>query len=72
MRSLQALGCDFVQGFAFAKPLCAAELLELLRSTPVVPAERVFLERRRGPLAAAVARGALAVVPRRSLPERGS
>ena len=71
-RRLQGLGCDFVQGFAFAKPLCAAELLELLRSTPVVPAERVLVERRRGPLAAAVARGALAMLPRRSLPERGS
>jgi diguanylate cyclase (GGDEF)-like protein len=67
---LRTLGCDFLQGFAFAKPLCGAELLELLRSTRVGRAARALVDPRRGPLTVGPARDEVATGPRRALPER--
>jgi EAL domain-containing protein (putative c-di-GMP-specific phosphodiesterase class I) len=67
---LRTLGCDFLQGFAFAKPLCGAELLELLRSTRVARAARALVDPRRGPLTVGPARDEVATGPRRALPER--
>ena len=68
---LRTLGCDFLQGFAFAQPLCGAELLELLRSTRVARVAPALVEQRRGPLTAGPVRHEVATAPRLAVPERG-